>query len=75
MKSATGVKSFAPNGRFGYTDCETANVGVDHHERVAVRRRLEHVGGADGRAGAALVLDHERLAELDRQLLADDAGR
>ena len=67
------MKSFGPNGRLGYTDCGDRERRRHHHQRVAVRRRLEHVGGADGRARAALVLDDERLAELDRQLLADDA--
>ncbi|MNT21674.1 hypothetical protein D3C72_1570210 [compost metagenome] len=47
--------------------------GNGHQQRIAVRRRLGDVVGADDAAGTALVLHHHRLAELARQAIADGA--
>ena len=49
-------------------------VRVGHHEqRVSIRRALGDGVGADDRAAAGLVLDHERLAEGRRQLFSEGA--
>jgi hypothetical protein len=47
---------------------------VREHQGVAVGRRLHDVEPADAAAGAGLVVDDDRLAELLGELLADDAG-
>lgn len=57
---------------------EDADVGGQErgrrgHQRVAVRRRLGHHRQADAARGAGAVVDHEGLAGLGRQLLADQA--
>jgi hypothetical protein len=46
---------------------------VDHHQRVAVGRRLGEGGGGDQTPCAGPRLHDERLAEPRRHLLADDA--
>lgn len=43
-------------------------------QRVAVGRRVRHEFGADAAAGAAAVVDHNRLAERARNAFADDAA-
>ena len=51
-------------------------VGVRHQEqRVAVGRRTRDRLGAQDRAGARTVLDHERLLERFGQVLAELAGK
>ena len=51
-------------------------LGVRHHqERVAVGRRFDDFLRADHAAGAGAVLDHDRLAELLLQHVADQARR
>ena len=50
-------------------------MGVTHHEDgVAIGRRLGDRVGAQRRAGARLVLDHERGAERFRQRFTEDTG-
>ena len=50
------------------------HVGQDGHlQRVAVRRRPHDHLGPDVAGGARPVVDHQRLAELIRQPLSDDA--
>jgi hypothetical protein len=73
MKMATGRKSFEANGRFGIHRLRHGERRCRHQQRVTVGRLLEDFGGTDRRAGASLVLDDERLAELDGELLRDDA--
>ena len=46
-----------------------------HQERVAVGRRFDDLLRADHAAGAGAVLDHDRLAELLLQHVADQARR
>ena len=45
-----------------------------HQQRVAVRRGLCRLGGADDAGGAGAVLDEERLLESFAQLLRDVAA-
>ena len=49
--------------------------GGDDAERVAVGRGFRHRADADGAAGAALVLDHELLAQTLRQAVGENARR
>jgi hypothetical protein len=48
--------------------------GRHEHQRIAVRRRLGDGGRADRAAGAAAIVDHDRLAQALVQLLAEHAG-
>ena len=48
-------------------------VGRDEADGVAIGRRRQNVLHADIAAGADVVLDHDRLAELLRQILAEEA--
>ena len=57
----------------GRTDRHRTAAG--HIEQVAVRRGLGAGRGADGRAAAGTVLDHDRLAEPLRQLRLGDTGQ
>jgi hypothetical protein len=47
---------------------------IADRDGVAVGLRLDGAGHAQGPAGAADVLDHQRLAERARHMLADKAG-
>ena len=44
-----------------------------HQQRVAVGSRLRDQRGADGAAGAAAIVDEERLAQGRLQAVGDDA--
>ena len=44
-------------------------------QRVAVRLGARHGAGADDAGGAGAVLDHHRLLEIRRRLLADQPGQ
>ena len=48
-------------------------VGRDEADGIAVGRRRQHVLHADIAASADVVLDHDRLAELFRQVLGEQA--
>ena len=61
-------------GRLGPDGGEHDQLGARaEKERVAVGRRASHRCGADGAAGAGAIVDHDRLAQLDRKLLGDEA--
>src|SRR5262249_29695047 len=45
-----------------------------HQQRVAVARRLSHIGGRDAAIGALAIVDDDVLVESDTERLRDDAG-
>jgi hypothetical protein len=69
-----GTKSaIGSYGIFGLIAGLAAVVRRRHAQRVAIRRRLDHLHRADRAAGASLVLDDHGLPERRTHLLGDDA--
>ena len=74
MVPATGVLSCTKSK--GNVLVERGVDGVvrrDEADRIAIGRRRQHIRHADIAAGADAVLDDDRLAELLRQVLAEEA--
>ena len=75
MMPATGaVSRRKSNGQLLEDRLADRVVRPDEHHGVAVGRRIDHRLGADIAAGAGAVLDHELLAEMVRQPVAQNAG-
>ena len=73
--SDTGAKSFTGSicGLAYIAGLMPSVVRGGHQQRVAVGRRLRHDVGADQRARAGAVLDHDGLLERRGQAIADGA--